>query len=362
MKVLFIARRFPPSVGGMERFAFDLAGALEKQHRLDKITWGGSNKWLPIMLPTFFLRACLKLLRHSDTDVIHMQDAVQAPIGWLLGALFGKPYIVVAHGLDITYQSKFYQAVILPFVRRADMVVSISTATQDEVIKRGVNPDKACVITLGTHDDYEGGPVADRAVLMRELNVDIPSTRKLLLTTGRLVKRKGVEWFIRNVLPELTAYDKEILYLVAGDGAEREAIEKAIRESGMERNVCMLGRVSESARKLLYQSCDVFVMPNIKVSGDMEGFGIVAHEAATAGVPVVASNMEGIADALHANKNGLLVRSGAKDEFIHEITTLLADEKKRKSFGEAARRYTLREFSWERIAEKYRQVYDTVIK
>jgi glycosyltransferase involved in cell wall biosynthesis len=360
MKVLFIARRYPPSVGGMERFAFDLSNALNKIVTMKKITWGGSNKWLPFVLPIFFVRAFLYLLLNPDVKIIHIQDGVQAPMGWLLHIIFRKPYIVVAHGLDITYNKAHYQNIILPFVRRADKIISISSATNDEVLSRGVDRSKTQVVTLGVHDDY-GTVKPDREKLSTSIGIDL-SDRKLLLTTGRMVKRKGVEWFIRNALVGIVASESKVLYLVVGDGVEKESIRLATQEANLADHVAMLGRVSHEVRSLLYQSVDIFVMPNIRVSGDMEGFGIVAQEAATAQLPVVASGIEGIADALHHHKNGILIDSGNADQFKQEILLLLSDANKSRAFGARAREYTLREYSWERIASKYADVYGSLAK
>jgi glycosyltransferase involved in cell wall biosynthesis len=358
VNILFVARRFPPSVGGMERFAYDLSTALAHKSDLTTITYGGPNKWLPFVLFWFTLRASWVLATHR-IDVIHIQDAVQAPIGWLLSKVFRKPYVVVAHGLDITFDKLFYQRLILPFVRRASAVLSISSATNDEVLKRGVDSSRARVITLGAHDDYSGSPQADRKALQSELGVDL-GDRPLLLTAGRLARRKGVAWFIAEVLPGLTEKHSDVLYLVAGDGAERENIQNAIELSGMKNNVLLLGRVSDSARSLLYCSCDVFVMPNITVPGDMEGFGIVVHEAATAGLPVVASNLEGIKDALRDGENGVMVASRDSDMFVSEISKFISDPGYSVQFGVKARLYTLREYSWAKIADEYVSVYETL--
>lgn len=361
MKVLFIARRFPPSVGGMERFAYDLANAIEEQVTLKKITWGGSNKWLPLVLPIFFLRASWSLMTERDIDVIHIQDAVQAPIGWLLHVIFRKPYVVVAHGLDITYQKAFYQQLILPFVRRASKVMSISSATSDEVLKRGIKPENASVITLGTHDDYNGAVIPNRAALSKGLKFNL-SERLLLLTTGRLVKRKGVAWFISNVLPGLAEQHPKILYIVVGEGAQRQAIEDVIAKHKLSSHVLLTGRVSDDIRSLLYQSSDIFVMPNIIVPGDMEGFGIVVQEAAVAQLPVVASDLEGIKDALVDQKNGIMLPTRDADGFGEAIEKLITDKEYRRSFGEKAREFTLKEYSWTRIAKKYVSVYEQVTK
>jgi glycosyltransferase involved in cell wall biosynthesis len=360
VKVLLIARRFPPSVGGMERFAYDLSTALVGKVDLRTITYGGSNKWLPLVLPWFTLKALWVLLKYRNIDVIHMQDAVQAPIGWLLSKLFNKPYVVVAHGLDITFEKAFYQKLVLPFVRKANAVISISTATNDEVLHRGVSESNTRVVTLGTHDDYNGKPVSDRLALQNELGLELGDS-SLLLTTGRLVKRKGVAWFIREALPGVAKQNGDVLYLVAGEGGERPAIERAIASAGMEDHVRLLGRVSDKARTLLYQSCDIFVMPNIVVAGDMEGFGIVAHEAATAGKPVVASDLEGIKDALRDGKNGILLPNRDNEAFVRELTKLIGDPNYRKEFGERARSYTLKEYSWDAIADEYIKIYETLV-
>src|SRR5665213_93350 len=109
-KVLFITRRFPPSVGGMQRFAGDLSQALRKETgRLDIVAWGGANKWLSLWaLPWLFVVSCYKLLTVRDYDILHMQDGLLSPLGWLLHVLTNKPYIVIAHGLDITYPNHLY--------------------------------------------------------------------------------------------------------------------------------------------------------------------------------------------------------------------------------------------------------------
>lgn len=355
--VLFVARRFPPSVGGMERFAYDLSGALRQKASLQMITWGGSNKWLPIVLPWFFLRASWKLMANRRIDIIHMQDAVQAPIGWLLSKLFRRPYVVIVHGLDITYGKYGYQKLIPPFVRRAAAVIAISVAAEQEALARGVKKAKIRTIPLGIHDDFGDSKLPSEAVLSEALGADV-SGKVILLTTGRLVKRKGVSWFTANVLPSIVARHPEVLYVVVGEGGEREAIEAAVQEHGLSDHVKLMGRVSDDVRSLLYRSADIFVMPNIVVPNDIEGFGIVVQEAASAGLPVVASDLQGIKDALTNGKNGILVQPEDAGAFEKEITKLIDNPDHRAAFGAQARTYTLREYGWERIADEYVNVYE----
>lgn len=354
--VLFISRRYPPSIGGMERFAFEISRELDKKVRLHKITWGGSNRWLPLVLPSFFLRGAWLLIRDKNIDVIHLQDAVLAPIGWLLGKIFNKPYIIVAHGFDITYSKWMYQRLILPYVRQANRVVAISSATKQAAEARGVAGQNLQVITLGISDDYYGLS-QDRSKLANLLNLNLEE-KKVMLTTGRLVKRKGVAWFVANVLPGLVEEGKKVLYLIAGDGPESGRIQAAIKEKGLEKNAMLLGRVSDEIRTILYLSSDVFVMPNVVIKGDMEGFGLVALEAASAGLPVVASNLEGISDAIKNGKNGYLVKAEDAPTFLRAIENIIKDDKLRRDFGGQAREYTLKNYSWENVASQYLELYE----
>jgi len=357
MKVLFIARRFPPSIGGMQQFAYDLSEALPGQDiQLIKVTWGGSSRLtLPFVLPWLFFRGLWILITDRSIDVIHMQDAVLSPLGWLLSKLSRKPWVVVAHGLDLTFKLKFYQKVNLFFARRCDAIVAISEATADEARKREISNDKITVIPLGVDDTKS--PRVSRDKILEDAG--LPKDAKILITVGRLARRKGVAWFINSVMPEL---DKDVHYIVIGDGQERSNIEQVIHKQDLSDRVNLLGAVDEATKKKWLSVADVFVMPNIKVPGDMEGFGIVAHEAALAELPVVASNLEGIAQALQDNKNGILLPSQDTVAYHKAIKRLLGNAKLNQEFGKQARKYTLDNFGWPVIAKQYRQIYEELFR
>lgn len=344
----------------MERFAHELTVALEKQPvRLNKVTWGGSNKWLPLVLPWLLIGSLWAIGRDRSVDVVHVQDAALAPLGWLIHKIYGKPFVVIAHGLDVTFPNRFYQLMVPWFLRRAGAVVCISSATREELMMRRVSESAACVIPLGVTDPFPKVD-SDRRSLARSLGLPDLESRRILLTVGRLVERKGVAWFTTHVMPALSR-ESDVVYLVAGEGPERSAIEAAIEASGLTGRVHLLGKVNESTKWLLYRSCDVFVMPNIRVPGDMEGFGIVAHEAAISEAPVVASDLEGITEALTDGRNAFLVTPEDVDAYVGQINALLADEGRRVRFGSSAREFTLREFDWDAIGAKYLEVYDRVV-
>jgi glycosyltransferase involved in cell wall biosynthesis len=185
----------------------------------------------------------------------------------------------------------------------------------------------------------------------------LPADGPVLITVGRLVKRKGVAWFIEEVLPELASKYPSLTYLVVGDGEERPAIEAAIEKTNLRQHVRLLGQVSDELKEAAYTRANVFVMPNITVPGDMEGFGLVLLEASVRGLPVVASDTEGIKDAVSDGKNGVLVPPRAAAAFRREIGQFLRDSDYAKKFGAQSRKFTLATYRWDKLADRYIEQY-----
>ncbi len=360
IKVLFIARKFPPSVGGMERFAVDLYNALSKKAEVKLIKWGGSNKYLPLVLPIFFIRASWLLLI-TKIDIIHIQDGLQAPMGLMLKLIWHRPVCVVIHGLDVTFENNLYQTLIPSSLKRANHIICISGAAQAEALKRGIVKQKTSVIPLGVTDDiYANNKAAARQRVLHQLKIECPDA-KIILSTGRLVKRKGIDWFINNVMPQLVKYNKHIIFLVSGDGSERDTIDRSIKHLNLSEQVRLLGRTDDELLKDLYNGSDLFVMPNITVPGDMEGFGRVLIEASLCKLPVVASGIEGIKDAIVDNQNGFLVGEKDTKAFIDHINDLLNNSKKAEAFGKKSRDFSLKRFNWDNIASQYLKIYNRLL-
>jgi glycosyltransferase involved in cell wall biosynthesis len=353
-KVLFITRCYPPAVGGMERFAKDLHDALESNCEQTTISWGGSKKALIGVLPYFFIKTFWILVR-KDIDIIHAQDGVVSIFATLLGKLFRKPTIVIIHGLDVTYSNGLYQVLIAHSLKRASEVVCISQSAKDEVLKRGINNRNVHVIPLGMTDE-----LFDNSIKKEELEDTIPSyseDNKILLSVGRLVKRKGIVWFIDSVLPEVITKEPNTLLVICGQGPELPEITKAIISNNLSSHVVLLGSVSDQQLKILYNTADCFVMPNIAVTGDMEGFGRVLLEAALCERPVVASNLEGITEAISNNENGVLVESENAQAHAKAIAGFLKEPRSSMAFGKKARKYTLQHYNWPLIAQRYLDQY-----
>ena len=173
----------------------------------------------------------------------------------------------------------------------APLVVAISGATGRAAIERGVSAERFRVVPPGVLDPSRlPKRTAESGARLRNRLGLAPDTT-VLLTLGRLVPRKGVRWFVSEVMSQLP---ETVVYVVAGSGSDEDAIRSAIAGIGPSgQRVLLLGQVDEGLRDALFTGADLFIMPNVVVPGDMEGFGLVAIEAAAAGALVVASALGG---------------------------------------------------------------------
>ncbi len=356
MRILFISRAFPPVTGGIENHNYALSVWLKTITPTTTIANPYGKKFLPFFFPYAILKA---LFLHQDYDVLLLGDGVLAPLGNIVKYFFPNKVIVsVVHGLDLTYANTFYQKYWLQkFLPSLDTLLAVSRETEKCAIEKGIAQKKIIVIPNGIETETLVN-FSRRSDLQTYMERDIHSVR-ILLTTGRLVKRKGVEWFIRHVLPSLP---ENTLYFVVGKGPEELAIRQAIEETHPKQRVILLGRVSDEVRNLLLNTVDIFIQPNIPVVNDMEGFGIAVIEAAACGRPVIAANLEGLKDAIIPDENGILVEAGNSEAFSQAIKTLLADDRARQELGERAKIYTKEHYHWKSIASRYVAALTTLMK
>ena len=249
------------------------------------------------------------------------------------------------------YGNKLYQAYLRLFLRKcADEYICISRGTQENFEKWGIEGSK--IITPGINIGEQKNIIKDKDAFYSKYN--IPSENIVLITVGRLVKRKGVAWFVENVMTQLKGLP--ITYLVIGEGNERENNEKIISESELDTQVKLLGRVSDEALEQCYANAHVFVMPNISVENDIEGFGIVAVEASLAGLIVLASGIEGIRDAISDGNNGYLLPSEDAECYKRKVIDIINNWDSYEKNIESFREYTMTHYSWDMICKKYVEV------
>lgn len=327
---VFITRKFPPSVGGMETLAAGVwRSVLAVRPDAIRISHGGANHDLAWWLPLSLIRLTLLIARRKVEFVLTGDAMMYATVSGLL-RLCRVPHATMINGLDVTFENRIYRAVVHPLLRRAPRVIANSSATAERARELGVPADRVSILRLGVQApdvDAEGRVRASISVRRRHHFVE---SDVLILTLGRLVQRKGVRWFVAEVLPALPQH---VCYLVAGEGQEEASILAAADRAGVRERVHMLGRVDDADREDLLRGVDLFVQPNIPVSGDIEGFGLVTIEAAMRGTPVVAADLEGIKDAVIDGRTGILLPPQDRQAWIDRLSQLVAERGALASLG-----------------------------
>jgi len=353
VRILFISRAWPPVIGGIERQNQAVATELGKITRLDVIANKYGKRALPLFLPYALLRVLVSLRKY---DVVVLGDGVLGILGYVLKLVSAKPVASIVHGLDLTYANRIYQQLwIQIFLPRLDRLIAVGNDTIRKGIELGIPSDRFVFVPNGvtipqTVPDYS------REELEKFLGREIRGP--VLLTLGRLVKRKGVTWFVNEVAPRL---DENITYVIAGDGNDRADILDAIARKKLQDRVIFTGQVSEHDREMLLCTADLFIQPNIRVDGDVEGFGLVVLEAASYGLVVLASALEGLNDAIQQGENGYLLEAGNAESFHRMIESMLAEPANRIAFGQKARDYVSRQQAWPLIAGRYRILLEELV-
>lgn len=347
-RVLFITRKYPPETGGMENLCFHIAEQLPDDEFEMKVVALGRKQ---IHLLWFFPYALLYVIFHARAyDYLLIGDGLMCMCGNVCRWFARKVQrLVILHGLDITYQNPIYQLYLKLFLKKSCNLFICNSKNTQRIVKQWGITENTTVITPGINVNV----FLEKSIIgkseFRE-KYGIPNDNMILITIGRLIKRKGVSWFVEHVMPRLD----HVTYLVIGEGCERNQITEAIKNNHLSGTVKLLGRVSDEEWNECYQNADVFVMPNIHVDNDVEGFGIVAAEASLAGLIVVASNLEGIPDAIQHGKNGVLVESENEEEYCKVLKEIQNNLDVYKKLAKTYSEYTREHYAWDNICERYR--------
>lgn len=356
LRILFISRAYPPVVGGIENQNFSLGKELHSQADTTIIANRFGKKMLPLFLPYALIYTLVSIRKY---DAILLGDGVLSLVGWLIKVFFPKkPVLSIVHGLDITYPFFLYQILwVQKFLPRLDRLIAVGNETIETGIRHGIPRERFKFVPNGIDPNQHFHPEYTRKDLEGVIDTSV-SGKQVLLTIGRLARRKGVAWFIRNVLPSLP---KTTLYVIAGDGQDRDNIRAAIEETRLFTQVKTLGYITNHARDILMNTADIFIQPNISVPNDMEGFGLTPLEAASCGTPVIVSRLEGLRDAFSEGRNGMFAEPENASDWKQKIERLISDKSVRNALRESARQYIIQNFSWNTISAQYMDCIEETI-
>ncbi len=359
---LLVTNDFPPKVGGIQNYLWDLwsrldpasfvvltassdgeaaafdAAQAERGVRIERVP--GPILFFPTVGALIAVRRCIE---EHEIDLVLLDPAL--PLG-LLGPYLDAPYGVVLHGAEVTVPGRLpgSRAALRRVLERAQLIVSAGAYPAAEA-RRAAPGITAHVVEIPPGVDASAvAPLKAPERGAARLQLGLPARGPFVASVSRLVPRKGMDVLIEAANRLAPSYP-DLIVAIAGDGRERPRLERAAARSSLD--IRVLGRVSDEDRGALLGAADVFVMAcrNRWLGLEQEGFGLVFLEAAAAGVPQVAGASGGATEAVVDGVTGLVVDNPDDPGAVAEaLRALLADPTRRRRMGKAARARVLESF------------------
>ncbi|MFP3985533.1 MAG: glycosyltransferase family 4 protein [Candidatus Bathyarchaeia archaeon] len=385
MNICLLSWEFPPRiVGGIARHVYGLAQALARDGNgvgvvtLDfpgtpdyeevegfkvyrsKTEVGHPNFLTWAFLFNHFLEKRLAAANKDfDFDLIHIHDWLVAPSGIGFKHFLAKPLVCTMHstehGRSTLHSPDSFMIDGMEWwaCYEAAQVIVTSNSMRGEISGHFNVPwERIDVIPNGIEGDKYSVDV-DRWAVRRRFGV--ADHEKLVLCVGRLVPQKGIEYLIRAV-PRISWRFPEAKFVIVGEGWMRSHLEWLADQSGQRWRINLTGFISDDELTALTKIADVMVVPSV-----YEPFGIVALEGMAAGVPVVASQVGGLAEVVEHDKTGVWVYPRSPDSIAWGVERVLSDSGYRDWLIKNAHEAVKARFSWEAVARQTIEVYKKVL-
>ena len=382
MKSLLITEVFPPKTGGSGRWFWEIYRRLPREevvvaagedprheefdrtHDLNVVrmpltfsTWGIAsvrglrNYWQSA-------KKLARLARAERVDAVHCGKCLpEGLLAWWLRRRHGIPYLVYVHGEELNLASLSRELNWLTRrVLHGAMFVIANSRNTERLLKEqwGLASDRVQLFYPGVDTD-RFRPARRDADVRASLGWH---GRPVVLTVGRLQKRKGHDQMILALRPIREAIPT-VLYAIVGDGEERTNLDQLVAREKMADHVQFRGELDDADLIRCYQQCDLFVLPNRQVGGDIEGFGMVLLEAQACGRAVAAGASGGTAETMSIPQTGLVVSCDGPAEVASLVIDLLSDHTRRDGMGNAAREWVVSRFDWTVLSQRAACLFNT---
>ncbi len=308
--------------------------------------------WLYMVVPFFLFFqfvATLRLIRKFHPAIIHAHWII--PQG-LIAALACRltPHaprlMCTAHGGDIYGLKGPMMRCLRRFIlARTCLCTVVSEAMRHDVLSQIKKPPRIEVVPMGVD------------LKQRFIPDPIKRREKQLLFAGRLVAKKGVE-FLLQAMPQIRQSHPSVSLLIVGHGPEEDRLKNLARELQIGTCVEFRGGVPNDQLPRYYQSSSMVIFPSVvDAQGDQEGFGLVLVEALGCACAAVISDLPAMRDIVTDGWTGVIVPQGDPDAIAAKVIGLLNQPNRARELGRAGRQYVLERFDWDRIAQRYMELF-----
>lgn len=337
-KTLVLTHEYYPFRGGVARYCYNLFKFLPKDKYLvltdnpqvktkDNIINGKLS--YPFIKPSWlFSYFKLKnIIKKNKIELIFTPNIL--PLGSL--AYFLKiPYIISLHGLDINLALKNKRNLTIKILQAAKYILVNSQSTKAAL--DGLSLDNNKIKPVYPALDFDTS--YDQKKLEAYKNKFSIKDQKVLLTVGRLNRRKGQDIVI-EAIKELKD-DFDLKYFIVGRGEEKEKLQKMIADNNLSDRVYIFDNIDDEDLIYFYKLADIFVMPHRQEGNDIEGFGIVFLEAAKMKLAVIAGASGGVKEIFSEDRQAILLPESNTKNLIKALRSLLNNPEQAAKLGEAA--------------------------
>ena len=293
-----------------------------------------------------YLKTLLRTLATESFDLVLCGHINLLPFARLAQVRCRCPLVLVVHGIDV--QQAANRPGLRFLARRVDQLISVSGLTRDRFLEWAPLKHGSASILPNSVDLERFTPGAKSEALLDRYGLQ---GKQVLMTFGRLAGRDRHKGFdeVLEVLPELQKNHPDLVYLIVGDGPDRQRLQTKAQDLGVSAAVVFVGRIAEQEKVEHYRLADLYVMPSRG-----EGFGIVILEALACGIPVIGSRVDGTREALLDGRLGELVDPADSAELMDKIERCL--QSVRKSCPEG-----LEVFSSEAFVQRTQKIMNTIM-
>ena len=345
-KTLLLTENFPPKEGGSGRWFWELYSRLpndkvlivandtpegrefDKTHELDIVRielesteWGlASTKGLGFYWET--IRKVLKLIKEYGIEEVHCGRVIpEGVIARALKLLAGARYNCFVHGEDVetAATSREHSLLVKNVCKNASMLICNSENTANIVRKLGFDSGSKCEVLHPGVDTSRFEVAAPDTSFRQKMGW---SGKRVLLTVGRLQRRKGQDFLIKS-MPTLLNEFPDLFYAVVGRGECYDELISLVDQHKLHDNVCVYPDMDDEALIKCYQQCDIFILPNRTIGNDIEGFGMVLVEAQVCGKPVIAGDSGGTRETMNIGKTGHIIDCSSTENLLNGLSPIL---------------------------------------
>jgi phosphatidylinositol alpha-1,6-mannosyltransferase len=263
--------------------------------------------------------------------------------------------VALTHGHEVWWAKVFpFNLILRRIGSTTDSLTYLGDFTRKAISKALTAKSASAMQKIAPGIDVDHFTAVDATSLRQSLGL---SEKKVIVSVGRLVHRKGQDFLIES-MPQILTQVPDAHLLLVGQGPYRAHLEKLVTKHSLQENVTFIGRIQYNDLPGYLCVGDIFAMPSRSRFGglEVEGLGIVYLEASACGLPVIAGESGGAPDAVIEGVTGFVVDGTSTEQIANRAIQLLRDEKLRRGMGSAGRAWIEKEWRWQIWASKFSEL------